>query len=102
MNSPNTYTLADINSNKKQHCDATESLLLRKVAVVHQNVVATAIGLDKTLVSRIFSGDRGIAIHELGALLGALGLAITETDGESVTISRERYESLRSLARDGI
>lgn len=102
MNPSPTYSLNDIRSNRAQHCHSVESLLLRKVAVQGHEVVEKAIGRDKSAVSRIFSGDRGIAIYELGPLLDALGLSIVETSGKTITIDTERYEALRVLARTGI
>lgn len=77
-----------------------ESLLLRRLAVVHQKTVAAAIGSDETLISRFASGERGLRIGQIGPALQALGLKLV--DSEEVTIPAKKLESLMYLARESL
>jgi hypothetical protein len=78
----------------------TEGLLLRRLAVAHQKVVAAAIGADETLVSRFASGERGLRIGQIGPALQALGLKLV--DSEEVTIPAKKLEALMFLARESL
>lgn len=77
-----------------------ESMLLRRLAQVHQKTVAEAIGSDETHVSRFASGERGLRIHQLGPALDSLGLKLV--DASDVTVDAKYLESLRNLAMRGI
>ena len=79
---------------------STESLLLRRLAQVHQKAVAAAIGADETLVSRFASGERGLRIQQIGPALEALGLKLV--DATEQTVDAKYLESLRNLAMRGI
>ena len=79
---------------------ATESMILRRLAQVHQKTVATAIGSDETLVSRFASGERGLRINQIGPALEAMGLKLV--DASEQTVDSKYLESLRNLAMRGI
>ena len=77
-----------------------ESLLLRRLASVHQKVVAAAIGSDETLVSRFASGDRGLRINQIGPALESLGLKLVSAD--EVTLPADELNALQILARKSL
>lgn len=78
----------------------TESLLLRRLAQVHQTTVAEAIGSSTTHISHFASGERGLRIHQLGPALEALGLKLVDVNEQ--TVDPKYLESLRNLAMRGI
>ena len=78
----------------------TESLILRRLAAVHQKTVAVAIGSDEGTVSRFASGERGLRIHQVGPAFDALGLKLVPIN--EVSIPREELEALRVLARKSL
>jgi len=80
----------------------TEMLLLRNVARVTQARVCQALGKDPAGVSRIFSGQQGILIGELGVLLDSLDLELIERGRAEVRMSREEYSALLLLAGKGL
>ena len=82
--------------------DPQQSLILRRMAVVKNDVVGRAIGHDESHVSRIASGERGIRIGEIAAFLGALGLQVVEVGGDSVTLPTRKLRALKELAFDGL
>jgi len=94
--------VSDAGVNGQQHFRNLEMLLLRRVAVVTQAHVSLSMGKDKSTISRIFAGNHGVYISEMDVFLAALGLIVIESDSDTVTIPRERYEALRLLAKDGI
>ena len=77
-----------------------ESLILRRLAAVHQKTVAVAVGGDETLVSRFASGDRGLRIGQLGPAFDAMGLTVVSAD--AVVIDIEELNALRILARKAL
>ena len=79
-----------------------ESLLMRRVAAVGQADLAAALDCDKTRISRFFSNEASIRLDELTALFDALGLAVVEVGGDSVTLPRRKLDALRTLARESL
>jgi transcriptional regulator with XRE-family HTH domain len=79
-----------------------QTLILRRLASTRNRVVAEALGVDDTTVSRISSGERGIPLDKLEKFLGALGIAGVEVGGRHVTISAEKYQALLVLAREAL
>lgn len=77
-----------------------ESILLHRLAIAHQKVVAAAIGSDETLVSRFASGERGLRIGQIGPALKALGLKLVDAD--EVTVPAKRLEALAYLAGESL
>ena len=77
-----------------------ESLILRRLAAVHQKTVAMAVGGDETLVSRFASGDRGLRIGQLGPAFAAMGLKVVAED--AVVIDASELTALRILARKAL
>lgn len=82
--------------------NTTESLILRKAAEVGQKSIVDSMGYDASTVSRMVSSKTGVHINELELFLKPLNLKIIECDGETVTMPRDRYEALRTLARAGV
>ncbi len=80
----------------------THQLLLQRVAEKSQAAVANAIGRDVSTVSRFFSGQGGIHIDEMEDLFDVLGLKIIECEGDIVSLPKEHFEALRTIARRGI
>jgi hypothetical protein len=78
-------------------------MLLQRFAVVGQTEVERQSGVDNTLLSKFVKGERGLRIDQIEPVLKALGLALIEAgEGDTITVSKIRYEALRALARDGI
>lgn len=79
-----------------------ESLILRRLATVKQNVLAEALGCSETRISRLASGKASIKLSELGPFLHALGIVATEVGGDHVTLPRAKVRAMKILARDGL
>ncbi len=79
-----------------------ESVILRRAGEASHAKVADALGKDASTVSRIFSGAVGVTIRDMDAFFAALGLCVTEIGGETVLISRQKYEALMVLAREAL
>jgi len=75
-----------------------ESLILRRVAGVKNEVIAHAIGNDHTQVTYIMKGERGIRLHQLEPFFKSLGLRVIECDGPVVTIPSEELAAIKTLA----
>lgn len=96
------YSMAEIERNGVQVQRNLEALMLRRYYAIGAETVAKAISRDKAAISRIFSGKRGSGIHELGAVLDALGLAVIESSSDTVTVSRAEHDALLTLARKAL
>ena len=79
-----------------------QTLILRRMASVKHKAVAEAIGADESTVSRMVSGERGLALDKLESFLAALGMTVIEVGGDAVTIPREKYRALQVLAREAL
>ena len=77
-----------------------ESLILRRLAVVHQKTVAAAVGGDETLISRFAAGERGLKINQLEGAFAAMGLRVVPVD--AVVIGADELNALRVLARKAL
>lgn len=79
-----------------------ESTVMRALADGRQVAVSDATGITQTRLSRWKSADGGqgggLHLSEVADVMEALGLAVIETAGETVTVAREEYEALRVLA----
>jgi hypothetical protein len=80
----------------------TEADLLRRIAVTHQAAISEKTGLSTSHINRIASGKAGLTLEHVVPFLRAIGLAVTPIDGEMVSLSREEYEALRTLARKAL
>ena len=81
----------------------THSTLLQRFAEVGQTEVGKQTGVDNTLLNHFCKGSRGLRIDQMEPVFKALGLALVDAgEGDTVTISKVRYEALRALAKDGI
>ncbi|ADE14125.1 conserved hypothetical protein [Nitrosococcus halophilus Nc 4] len=80
----------------------TESDLLRRIAVTHQNAISEQTGLSTTQVNRIVSGKAGISLGKVVLFLYALGYEVIEREGEMISVPREEYEAMRTLARKAL
>lgn len=80
-----------------------QSRVLRALADHGQRAVAEAAGISETRLSRWKSGDAaggGLHLSEVASALAALRLAVVDAaGGETVTVTREEYDALRTLAR---
>lgn len=77
-----------------------ETMILRALAERTQSAVAESADVSATRLSRWKSGEGGMDLREVAAILGALGLQLVATGhSEAVTIPREDYDALRTLAR---
>ncbi len=79
-----------------------ESVILRRAGEAGHAKVAVALGKDASTVSRIFAGAVGVSIHDMQAFFDAMGLCVSEIGGETVVISRQKYEALMVLARESL
>lgn len=79
-----------------------ESLLLRRIAQRHQNVIAAAMGLTDSQVSRIVANEAGVKLEHFGSFLGALGLRLVADDGGMVLVDADRLRALTVLAREAL
>jgi hypothetical protein len=75
-----------------------ESLILRRVAGVKNEVIAQAIGNDHTQVTYIMKGERGIRLHQLESFFLSLGLRVIECDGPLASIPAEELAAVKVLA----
>ena len=76
----------------------THSIILRRIAQVHQDNLAKEVGLSTTQVNRIVADENGIKLSLLGQFLGSLGLRVVEDNGDKVVIDRQEYEAVARLA----
>lgn len=68
-----------------------------------QHGICKQTGVDNTLFNHFCKGSRGLRIDQMEPVFKSLGLALVDAgDGDTVTISKVRYEALRALAKDGI
>ena len=79
-----------------------ESVIFRRAGEASHAKVAAALGKDASTVSRIFSGAIGVQIKDMEAFFNAMGLCVSEIGGETVVISRKKYEALTVLAREAL
>ena len=80
----------------------TESLILRRFAVVGQTTVEKMTGIDNTMLSRFLHGERGLMVDQIGPVLKAIGLVIIECDGPTVTMPAKRADALAYLAAEAL
>lgn len=82
------------------------STILRAFADRGQRPVAEACEMSESKISRWKSGDLaggGMHLEEVSCVLAALGLAVIEADANDlVTLSRDEYDALTSLARKAL
>lgn len=80
-----------------------ETTILRALAEHGQRETAEGSGLTTTRLSRWKKDDGnggGLHLPIVAAVLAELGLAVVDTnDNEMITVPREEYEALRTLAR---
>ena len=80
-----------------------QSLILRRLAQEGQRRTADAIGVNDSQLSRFTGGDAGLKFDQLCQMLAELGLTVVQSaGGETVTITAEKYNALRVLAREGL
>jgi len=83
-----------------------ETILLRRVAAQHQNTVAERMGWSATKASRFFSpGDDDpsrASLAEFLQLLDQLDIVMVDSSSGSVTLSDDKYQALRTLAREAL
>lgn len=72
------------------------------MAEVKDEVLAEAMGMDRSQISRIRSGERGIRIQELDKLYKVLGLATVCDVGDVVTMTAERAHAIEYLAAEAL
>lgn len=76
-----------------------ETEALRRVADVQYDAIASALGCDKSTVSRMF-GERGIKLSEVPLLLDSLGWKIVGKDQECM--DRELFSAYKVIAQRAI
>ena len=79
---------------------ATMRMILRQLAIVHQNTVASAIGSDETHISKFASWERGLRIHQIGPALEVMKLKLVSAD--EVTLPADELNALQILARKSL
>ncbi|ADE14303.1 hypothetical protein Nhal_1135 [Nitrosococcus halophilus Nc 4] len=80
----------------------TEPDLLRRIYMTQQNTISEKTGLSTTQVNRIVSGKAGIGLGKVVLFLYALGYEVIEREGEMISVPREEYEAMRTLARKAL
>lgn len=87
--------------------DKNEIVVMRRIAQHTQKSVAEAIGVEPSNFNRFHNGrGHGLQLKKFCELLAFLGVdlsQLTDDDGaapppEMITISRARYDALRTLA----
>lgn len=81
-----------------------ETVILRTLSERNQTETATAIGVTGARLSRwkmIDSGQGGgLHLPDVAELLATIGLAVVDTNNaDLITLSRDEYNALRTLAR---
>lgn len=81
-----------------------ESVILRSLSDRNQSETAAAVGISGVKLSRWTRANTGegggLHLPEISTLLAALDLCLLESSqGEMVTIPRDEYDALRTLAR---
>lgn len=80
----------------------TESDLLRRIAMTHQNVIAERTGMSDSQVNRIVSGQSGLTLGKVVPFLHAIGYEVIEREGDRVNVPRDEYDAMRTLARKAL
>lgn len=76
------------------------ALVQHRIARQKQNRIAEALGMSRSAVNHIVTGETGITLERLGEFLEALGLRVV--DVKDVTIPANELEALRLFAERGI
>lgn len=76
----------------------THRMILARAHMLQNTQIAEKVGLSQPTVSRIFTGNGGILLCNLEALLDVLGLEIVESQGSRVSIPIQEFNALRYLA----
>lgn len=92
--------------------DKNESVVMRRIALHTQKVVAEAIGVEPSNFSRFKnSSGHGLQLKKYCELLAFLGIDLSQligeeatdaTSDETVTIPRAQFEALRTLAKQAL
>ncbi|QBQ56202.1 XRE family transcriptional regulator [Nitrosococcus wardiae] len=80
----------------------TEADLLRRIAMTRQNVISERTGLSDSQVNRIVSSQSGLTLGKVVPFLCAIGYEVIEREGDMVSVPREEYEAMRTLARKAL
>lgn len=79
-----------------------ESTLLRAIADAGLTPIANAIGKDQSYVSRFRSGEQGLKMVDVLALLEAVGFKLITAGDDMRIINEEDYKTLLNLANKGL
>lgn len=74
----------------------TETEFKLAIQEVGQARLAALVGISTTHMNRIYSGESGIMLEHLGAMLHGMGLKIVPDDTEIMHIKRNQLEFLRT------
>lgn len=72
--------------------NAFETLIRERLRDVKHEVVAQAIGRDRTLIGKWLEGSAGLRLEQLTALVDHLGIDLM--DGGQIAIEMSEYERL--------
>jgi transcriptional regulator with XRE-family HTH domain len=76
------------------------SLVHNRIARAKQSAIADALGMSRSAINHIVTGETGIRLEILGAFLESLSLRVVDKD--DVTIPEKELEALRMFAERGI
>ena len=72
------------------------ALLATRLSDLSLDVIAAALGKDRTVASRIRSGEREATVAELARLIPLCGLKLVDKD--KVCVDRRAYDSMTYIA----
>lgn len=71
--------------------------LVRRASAIKQDALADILMVDRSAVSRALSGKSRLTVEQFARLIVALGLQLTETQTDAVTVSADLHQSMEKL-----